>query len=90
MSSSLPRTEPGQTCGVVAVVLGDPAPALQHPALPELILPAAHPSGTTPAAASGKAAAHEAGELSSPKLSLIAQPRAARKLDFSGSSADVP
>ena len=66
------------------------APALQHPALPELILPAAYPSGTTPAAASGKAAAHEAGELSSPKLSLIAPPRAARKLDFSGSSADVP
>jgi len=66
------------------------APALQHPALPELILPADYPSGTTPGAASGKAVAHEAGELSSPKLSLIAQPRAARKLDFSGSSADVP
>ena len=67
-----------------------PCDAAELAALPELILPAAYPSGTTPAAASGKAAAHEDGELSSPKLSLIAPPRAARKLDFSGSSADVP
>ena len=86
-AAASPASHPTSAWAGGAPVLHAPvlhAPLLQHPALPELILPAAYPSGTTPGAASGKAAAHEAAELSSPKLSLIAQPRAARKLDFSG------
>ena len=92
-AAASPASHPTSAWAGGAPVLHAPvlhAPLLQHPALPVLILPAAYPSGTTPGAASGKAAAHEAAELSSPKLSLIAQPRAARKLDFSGSSGDAP